>query len=126
LTGKWDAHRLQITVSEYKLGVTNDDAEIKTYYSVKGKLSAYRLKLFIKQAIQLYETKIIETLPHTYIAKYKLPTLNDAIIWMHFPASELHLKQARRRFVYDEFLLFQYKQNIINIFTYVYIFMETC
>src|SRR5690625_5009552 len=26
LTGKWDAHRLQITVSEYKLGVTNDDA----------------------------------------------------------------------------------------------------
>jgi len=114
LTGKWDAHRLQITVSEYKLGVTNDDAEIKTYYSVKGKLSAYRLKLFIKQAIQLYETKIIETLPHTYIAKYKLPTLNEAIIWMHFPASELHLKQARRRFVYEELLLFQIKMQLLR------------
>lgn len=114
LTGKWDAHRLQITVSEYKLGVTNDDSEIKTYYSVKGKLSAYRLKLFIKQAIQLYETKIIETLPHTYIAKYKLPTLNEAIIWMHFPTSKLHLKQARRRFVYEELLLFQIKMQLLR------------
>lgn len=114
LTGKWDAHRLQITVSEYKLGVTNDESEIKTYYSVKGKLSAYRLKMFIKEAIKLYETKIIETLPHTYIKKYKLPTLNDALIWMHFPASKLHLKQAKRRFVYEELLLFQIKMQLIR------------
>src|SRR5699024_3874476 len=114
LTGKWDAHRLQITVSEYKLGVTNDDAEIKTYYSVKGKLSAYRLKLFIKQAIQLYEDKIIETLPHTYTDKYKLPTLNEEIIWMHFPASERHLKQERRRFDYEELLLIQIKMQLLR------------
>src|SRR5699024_12186368 len=66
------------------------------------------------KAIQLYETKIIETLPHTYIAKYKLPTLNEAIIWMHFPASELHLKQARRRFVYEELLLFQIKMQLLR------------
>ena len=114
LTGKWDAHRLQITVSEYKLGVTNDDAEIKTYYSVKGKLSAYRLKMFIKEAIQEYETKFKETLPNTYIKKYKLPTLNEAIIWMHFPVSELHLKQARRRFVYEELLIFQIKMQLLR------------
>ncbi len=114
LTGKWDAHRLQITVSEYKLGVTNDESEIKTYYSVKGKLSAYRLKMFIKQAIKLYETKIVETLPNTYITKYKLPTLNEAIIWMHFPTSELHLKQAKRRFVYEELLLFQIKMQLLR------------
>lgn len=114
LTGKWDAHRLQITVSEYKLGVTNDDAEIKTYYSVKGKLSAYRLKMFIKEAIQKYETKLKETLPDIYIKKYKLPTLNEAIIWMHFPTSELHLKQARRRFVYEELLTFQIKMQLLR------------
>src|SRR5699024_6014797 len=51
---------------------------------------------------------------HTYIAKYKLPTLNEAIIWMHFPASELHLKQARRRFVYEELLLFQIKMQLLR------------
>ncbi|HLQ84213.1 MAG TPA: ATP-dependent DNA helicase RecG [Pseudogracilibacillus sp.] len=114
LTGKWDAHRLQITVSEYKLGVTNDDSEIKTYYSVKGKLSAYRLKLLIKEAIQLYETKIIETLPETYIRKYKLATLNEALIWIHFPTSTLHLKQAKRRFIYEELLLFQIKMQLLR------------
>lgn len=114
LTGKWDAHRLQITVSEYKLGVTNDESEIKTYYSVKGKLSAYRLKMFIKQAIQLHEAEIIETLPSTYITKYKLPSLNEAIIWMHFPTSKLHLKQARRRFVYEELLIFQIKMQLLR------------
>lgn len=114
LTGKWDAHRLQITVSEYKLGVTNDESEIKTYYSVKGKLSAYRLKMFIKQAIQLHETEIVETLPSTYITKYKLPSLNEAIIWMHFPTSKLHLKQARRRFVYEELLIFQIKMQLLR------------
>src|SRR5699024_6537996 len=63
---------------------------------------------------QLYETKIIETLPHTYIAKYKLPKLNEAIIWMHFHASELHLKQARRSFVYEELLLFQIKMQLLR------------
>ena len=114
LTGKWDAHRLQIIVSQYKLGVTNDEAEIKTYYSVKGSLSAFRLKQFIEIAIKTYEEEIEEFLPSTYLEKYKLASTNEAIIWMHFPATQLHLKQARRRFVYEELLLFQIKMQLLR------------
>src|SRR5690625_7013182 len=37
LTGKWDAHRLQITVANYQLGEPKQNQNIESIYSVRGK-----------------------------------------------------------------------------------------
>jgi len=114
LTGKWDANRLQITVSNYKIGEIKKSAEIQPLYSVKGKLKQYKLKKLIQQALSSYGDEIEELLPDSYRISYKLPTKKQAITTMHFPVNRLALKHARRRIVYEEFLLFQLKMQLLR------------
>ena len=111
LTGKWDMHRLQITVSNYKLGPANTQTEIQPVYSVKGNITNYKLKKIIKTAMTEYGDKITELLPQQYLEAYKLPSRKEGTRTMHFPPNRIALKHARRRFTYEEFLLFQLKMQ---------------
>ena len=114
LTGKWDAHRLQITVNNYHLGRPKADVEIQPIYSSKGELTSNRLRTFIKRALDKYEREITEFLPPVYLEQYKLPTRKHAIKMLHFPKNQVELKHARRRLVYEEFLLFQLKIQLLK------------
>jgi ATP-dependent DNA helicase RecG len=114
LTGKWDAHRLQITVDHYKKGPANTQEEIQSLYSLKGDITNVRLKKTIKQALQSYGNEIEELLPEQYLQTYKIPNRKSAIQTMHFPADRIALKHARRRFIYEEFLLFQLKMQLLR------------
>ncbi|MFA1818608.1 ATP-dependent DNA helicase RecG [Virgibacillus oceani] len=114
LTGKWDAHRLQITVSNYKKGYADSDKTINPVYSVKGNISNVKLKKVIKSAISQYGKNIDEFLPANYLNAYKLPNRQDAIQIMHFPPDRVFLKHARRRYIYEEFLLFQLKMQLLK------------
>jgi ATP-dependent DNA helicase RecG len=114
LTGKWDAHRLQITVSNYQKGSMEKSSDIQPIYSVRGDVTTYRLKKAIQQAIQDYGNQMEEILPQDLLTSYKIPSRKDAIKTMHFPASRIALKHARRRFTYEEFLLFQLKIQILR------------
>ncbi len=55
-----------------------------------------------------------EILPSSYLQAYKLPRRRDALTAMHFPKDRLLLKHARRRFTYEEFLLFQLKMQLLR------------
>lgn len=114
LTGKWDAHRLQITVSNYKIGEIEKNGEIQPIYSLKGNVKAYRFKKMVQQALMDYRTQIIELLPQNYLQRYKIPSSKQAITTMHFPADRIALKHARRRITYEEFLLFQLKMQLLR------------
>lgn len=114
LTGKWDAHRLQITVSNYRKGAQEDSTEIQPMYSVKGDITNYRLKKVISQALEDYGDQITEILPETYLTAYKLPSRKDAVEMLHFPQNRVQLKHARRRYIYEEFLLFQLKMQLLR------------
>ncbi|GAB3793785.1 ATP-dependent DNA helicase RecG [Virgibacillus kimchii] len=114
LTGKWDAHRLQITVSHYKKGAAENDKTINPVYSVKGNITNVKLKKVIKNAITQYEKAIKELLPPYYLNAYKLPNRQDTLKIMHFPPDRTYLKHARRRFIYEEFLLFQLKMQMLK------------
>lgn len=114
LTGKWDAHRLQITVSNYKKGAANNQQEIQSIYSVKGNITNTKLKKIIHQALQQYSNEMIEILPEHMLSAYKLPNRAKALKTMHVPASRHALKHARRRFTYEEFLLFQLKIQLLK------------
>src|SRR5699024_5886861 len=114
LTGKWDAHRLQITASFFKKGTIDQTQEIQPVYGLKGNMTNQRLKKLIQTGFDQYGQQIEEILPEQTLKAYKLPNRFDAIQTMHFPKSHVSLKHARRRIIYEEFLIFQLKMQLLR------------
>src|SRR5690606_37086799 len=116
VTGKWDQHRQTITVSELVFGPMKKDNTIEPVYSVKGKITVKGMKRFIGLALKQYGDHIEDNLPGQLLSTYRLLPKKQAIEIMHHPTSHQDLKQARRRFVYEEFLLFQLKMQALRKF----------
>src|SRR5699024_2106490 len=110
----WDAHRLQITVQHYQLGIPATDVTIQSFYSLKGNITNAKMRSAIKQAIAKDLDQIEEILPEHYLSEYKIPTRKDAIQQLHIPEGKERLKHARRRFVYEELLLFELKMQLLK------------
>ncbi|KGX88485.1 ATP-dependent DNA helicase RecG [Pontibacillus litoralis] len=112
--GKWDQHRLQITVSQYYKGKAKKQTPIQPVYYVKGNLKLPTFRKWMEQAVNDYRDDIPEILPESYLTTYKLPSRGAALYTMHFPENRVQLKHAKRRFVYEEFLLFQLKMQLLR------------
>lgn len=111
LTGKWDQHRLQITVTHYKKGQANAEEPIQPVYSLKQVIKSTTFKKAVHQALEQYYTDIVEILPDEFLTEYKLLNRRDAIKEIHFPSEFEMVKQAKRRMIYEELLLFQLKMQ---------------
>nr|WP_285842788.1 ATP-dependent DNA helicase RecG [Rummeliibacillus stabekisii] len=109
VTGKWDRGRQVINVSNITFGPKTDQADFEPVYSLKGKLSQKKFRQFMRQALDDAQADLPETLPESIRKEYKLLDLPDALEGVHFPQDAAYAKQARRRFVYEELLLFQMK-----------------
>ncbi|WP_042456289.1 ATP-dependent DNA helicase RecG [Neobacillus dielmonensis] len=116
VTGKWDAHRQTITANELQLGTNAKATDFEPVYSLRGNLTTKGMRKFIRLAYEQYGSYIEETLPGHFLQNYRLLNRKDAIRAMHFPASQEDVKQARRRFVYEEFLTFQLKMQGLRKF----------
>jgi ATP-dependent DNA helicase RecG len=116
VTGKWDKNRQIITVQYFQSGPHGKQGDFEPVYSLKGTIKNNTLRKFIKKAFQDYSYLLTENLPHHLMEKYKLASRNDALYHLHFPDSTEDMKQARRRFVYEEFLLFQLKMQALRKF----------
>ncbi len=114
ITGKWDRHRQTITGSVCHIGTHSLEKEFEPVYSVRGNISVKNMRRLIGNAFTQYGDFIEENLPPQLLTRYKLMPRNEAIKGMHFPASERDVKQARRRIVYEEFLLFQLKMQALR------------
>ncbi|WP_332690177.1 ATP-dependent DNA helicase RecG [Halalkalibacter lacteus] len=111
ITGKWDQHRMTITGSELKKGREEREQTIAPIYSVSGKLTIKAIRKYIYQAMNQYGSDIPDILPKELLQSYKLPTKKEALSRLHFPPNAESMKHARRRMVYEEFLLFQLKMQ---------------
>jgi len=111
VTGKWDQHRQTITANHLQIGSNQKAQDFEPVYTVKGKITVKALRKFIANALSQYEGEIEEIFPESLLAKYRLLRRKEALGIIHFPKSREDLKQARRRFVYEEFLLFQLKMQ---------------
>ncbi|WP_210363784.1 ATP-dependent DNA helicase RecG [Bacillus sp. REN3] len=114
VTGKWDQHRQTITVNEMTIGSHAKSKDFEPVYAVRGKMTVKTIRRFIKQAFSQFGHEVTEILPAELLQKYKLLSRREALRIMHFPDGTAEMKQARRRFVYEEFLLFQLKMQALR------------
>lgn len=114
VTGKWDRHRQTITGSECHVGDHSREKEFEPVYSIKGSITVKGMRRHITNGFSQYGNLIEENLPPQLLTTYKLMPRKDALRKMHFPLSAADVKQARRRFVYEEFLLFQLKMQALR------------
>lgn len=114
VTGKWDQGRQQISGSQVHFGPKEAQADFEPVYSLKGKLTQKKYRSFMRQALDEVAQKIPETLPEELRIQYKLLGIYEALEGVHFPQNAIHAKQARRRFVYEELLVFQLKMQALR------------
>ncbi|MDQ0337544.1 ATP-dependent DNA helicase RecG [Caldalkalibacillus uzonensis] len=118
LSGKMDKHRLQLTVQHYqwtnRAGQNEEDEGLLPVYSVTGKLKVAQFRKWIKAALRDYAAFIPEILPQSLLERYKLLSRSAALQQLHFPKDWQEGKQAKRRFVYEEFFLFQLKLQALR------------
>ncbi|MBT2573393.1 ATP-dependent DNA helicase RecG [Bacillus sp. ISL-51] len=111
ISGKWDKHRQTVSVQELKNGPHQEDKSIEPVYSVKENVTVKMMRRFIKEALQHHLDAAADPLPEKLRTRYKLPDYRRALQTMHQPETRESLQQARRRFVYEEFLIFQLKMQ---------------
>ncbi|GAA0460967.1 ATP-dependent DNA helicase RecG [Alkalibacillus silvisoli] len=114
LTGKWDMHRLQMTVHKFHRQSFEEANSIEPVYHTKGKLTLGQVKKLINYALKSSLEEVDEILPEKYLHNYKIPQRQTAIKELHQPSSKARLKHARRRFIYEELFLFQLKMQYIR------------
>ncbi|MED1746254.1 ATP-dependent DNA helicase RecG [Brevibacillus borstelensis] len=117
VTGKWDKHKLQITVSE--MTETDSDraqkrGELAPIYPLGGDVTHTLLRKTIQQALRQYGEQIPEILPTDIVSRYRLMPRPDAIRSIHFPQDAESGRQARRRIMFEELFLFQLKMQALR------------
>ncbi|GKW44907.1 ATP-dependent DNA helicase RecG [Planococcus sp. NCCP-2050] len=114
LTGKWDRGRQVITVSSHTIGPRTDGVDFEPVYSLKGSIYQKTFRKLMRQALDIAKTDLEDCLPESLRHTYHLMSVGEALECIHFPVDGEALKQARRRFVYEELLMFQLKMQALR------------
>jgi ATP-dependent DNA helicase RecG len=77
------------------------------YTESKGITSKWIYHAIEKILKQPFIKEIEDYLPEDIIAKYKLPTLATALVWIHMPKKKEHAEVARKRFAFEEVFFIQ-------------------
>jgi ATP-dependent DNA helicase RecG len=84
-----------------------DGPGIVPVYPLTEDLRAEQLRPIIRQAVEHFAPHAREVLPTLLRRQRGLPAVHEALRDVHFPATLEAARAARRRFVYEEFLILQ-------------------
>jgi ATP-dependent DNA helicase RecG len=76
-------------------------------YPLTEDLRPEQLRPLIRRALEKYECRLVEVVPPALRQRRELPSLAHALREVHFPQSLEAATRARRRLVYEEFLVLQ-------------------
>ena len=76
-------------------------------YPLTDDLRREHLRPLIGRALDLHAGRVVETLPEGLRGLHDWPGVREALRTVHFPTSPEEAVRARRRFIYEEFLLLQ-------------------
>lgn len=107
VTGKWDLGRQVIVGTSVTIGPKTDQVDFEPVYSLKGLIQQKRFRKIMRQVLDEAEHEVQDIIPQQLREAYKLLPIAEGLEGIHFPKDAEHVKQARRRFVYEELLLFQ-------------------
>ncbi len=106
-----------ISVHDFQLTEKNNIlihvGRIIPFYSEKNHLSSHLVREKIYYLIN-HLPEIKDLLPDTIVQYNKLINRRSALKEIHFPSSEISLKQARNRLAFDELFLFQLKHYYLR------------
>jgi ATP-dependent DNA helicase RecG len=85
---------------------------IQPVYSLTAGLKNKMIAKAVRQVLDRYS--FIEYLPKDALDRYELEDRDFAVNKIHFPVSEAELKNARKRLVFDEFLVYLLRLAKIN------------
>lgn len=114
ITGKWDRGRQTINATKLTMGPQSEQASFEPVYSLKGVMHQNTFRRFMRNALDEVGLVMDEPLPIEILNAYRLPTMQQALEMLHFPKDAEQMKHARRRFVYEELLLFQLKMQAMK------------
>lgn len=113
--GKWDAIRQNLGGFKI-LGSANDqdNQDFESVYHVNKSIKQKTLMNLIQAAIDEYYPLIPEIIPESLRQKYRLMLHKDAIKAMHFPSVADEFEQATRQIIYQEFLVYQLRLQLVR------------
>jgi ATP-dependent DNA helicase RecG len=103
---------LQIQHPDFEIVEQEDDDTLHTgrlvpIYRLTEGLGQRQLRSLLWRVVEAYAGETPESLPPAISARRKLLPLPEALRTIHFPESEAALRAARRRLVFEDFLLLQ-------------------
>jgi ATP-dependent DNA helicase RecG len=99
--------RVQVLDGTEAGGATAPSLSVVPVYPLTEDLRVERLRALIRQAVDRCAGRLVEVLPEELRRRHNLPELRQAIRDVHFPANLAAADAARKRFVYEEFLILQ-------------------
>lgn len=104
----------QIIDGDYEENKNLNLGRIVPIYGLTENLSIKVLRRAIFNALNEFSAEFNEILPNHIMEKYDFMTRSEAIQQIHFPDSEEHIENARKRLVYEELFLFQLKCALVR------------
>lgn len=98
-----DLYGFSMTAPEFKIACEVDS--ITPVYNLTSGLTNRVVVSAVKQSIELLPNTMIDPLPYDILKKYNLCTLRYALENIHFPTDASSLEKARKRLVFEEFLV---------------------
>src|SRR5262249_20297434 len=106
---KWYRDHWQVSSPRVQVleGAGGDSPSILPVYPLTEDLRVEHLRPLLRQALARYAGPFREILPEALRRRRGLPEARQALHDVHFPATLPAATAARRRFVYEEFLVLQ-------------------
>lgn len=112
ITGKWERARSQIIPERTFISEKEQQENIgrlHAVYSLTGSITMNWLRKLIYDAFVRYGESVQEILPDELTSRYKLLSRPKAMYLIHFPKRNEEQAYARRRMVYEELFLYEFK-----------------
>lgn len=84
-----------------------EDKSVLPVYPLTLGLNQKQIRLQIAEAMAMLDASFVDYMPEEIRDRYQLLSLKEAFNQIHYPDGEKATVEARRRLVFDEFLLFQ-------------------
>ncbi len=106
---KWFRDHWQIANPRVQIldGGEQANLSVVPIYALTEDLRPEHLRTHIGKALDLFADRVVEILPERLRRERKWPSVAQALREVHFPPSLEAAQRARRRFIYEEFLVLQ-------------------